>query len=1397
MRRERLVNVTTPMGGRTEVTYFVNRFCDTSIGKYWDRNASDCFPQPVNGDHETIGLYNKYLVQKVDEFAVPGAAAVTTSYMYEGTPAWAFDVSWYANDNENIGWTVWRGYGTVTITKGTSRKQLRLFRGWDQDQRFVDPQPPGFENDPIVKEPRPVSVSTFDGSASYVDSPVLAGRTLEERDLSSTASPLQARRFTYEVRQTVPGSPSPYRPTWAGLTGTLETVYGGSASRQRRSTTTYNANLQPTSTLEEGWLGVTGDERCTITTYAENPSANMVTYPAMNKRVAGTCASTQLLSQSETYYDGSTTLGSPPTRGNPTRQRTKIDDTRYATTTTQYDAYGRPVKVIDPNGNPTTTTYEVPAGAPATLVPTRGTVTNALNQATVTEWQPEFAVPFRETDPNGNMTETWFDEFGRLAYVWLPTETVDMVQPAYQFSYDLTNRVVRSRRLVSSVNSGPDLRFQDTWVIYDGFWRERQTQSLSPEAGKLVVAETLYDARGLVRQETVAQAVTGTPGAYVGGIVWLNATRHVYDELGRETRNQWLRSDTLFKESTSAYDVDTVSVTGPDGRVVRQKLDGLGRTVATEEKDGGTWATSTYGYDLADRLTSVKDPENNTITYTYDLAGRRFTEVDPHRGNRIYVYDDAGNVTETLDHYWNWILTQYDALSRPVSRRRDGATGPLLAEWTYDTAPGGKGKLASETTRTASGNWVSTVVGYDKRGRPTGTSFTVPAGFPGLSGTYTTTQTYNRGDDVTSATYPAIGGLPSETVTTTYNETLGLPTKLVGLESYVWQRNYDDRGRATVTAFGPSTSWLNTTLGYDADQALRSSQTKLNGSTVVNEHTYAYDKTGNLTEDLTRNNGQAWRECFGYDDRSRLKTAKTVADSTACTGAVGGAQSYNNTYAYSPAGRLTSRTENGVSTGYTYPSPGSANALAPTTVGTDTYTWDPKGNLQSRGPAGAPTETYTWDIRGTLTSVTNASGTTSFLYDPSGQRLMRRAPDGKVTVYIGNHEVTANAAGTIVSAVRSYTFDGSLVATRTTPNKVDYLVADAAGSVELSLPSGGTAASVRSYTPYGRVRGQTGAISTDKGFIGQVADSSTKLSYLNARYYDSTNGVFISPDRLFSLTSVKSLNPYSYGFNNPTTFSDPSGLYSAYTFGLETANAALRAQNQSLIQHIGLLDGQIADLQDYIVGLQRDINNLLTYVGALEAELARQISLNHRLQVENANLKGRVAYLQGRVNVLTRQLTAQKQATRTVAAMAVLLAAGKVSKLFKSSKASSRTSTIRMARQQEIPIGVPCMSPTPDLPTHTGNPPPELPPVLIDGMLVDDTGYGGYHVDANSSGRRSPVVKAIVGAVGAVVAKLMLVLSGIVQPDIDTTGSIGRQGREGPDQRGELGPPDEQPPPEG
>ncbi|OLF12557.1 RHS repeat-associated core domain-containing protein [Actinophytocola xanthii] len=83
----------------------------------------------------------------------------------------------------------------------------------------------------------------------------------------------------------------------------------------------------------------------------------------------------------------------------------------------------------------------------------------------------------------------------------------------------------------------------------------------------------------------------------------------------------------------------------------------------------------------------------------------------------------------------------------------------------------------------------------------------------------------------------------------------------------------------------------------------------------------------------------------------------------------------------------------------------------------------------------------------------------------------------------------------------------------------------------------------RRYLPFGALRGTAPAVwPGQQGFLGGVQDSSTGLTHLGAREYDPTLGRFISVDPVMDLADPQQIHGYTYSNNNPTTYSDPTGL---------------------------------------------------------------------------------------------------------------------------------------------------------------------------------------------------------------------------------------------------------------
>ena len=104
-----------------------------------------------------------------------------------------------------------------------------------------------------------------------------------------------------------------------------------------------------------------------------------------------------------------------------------------------------------------------------------------------------------------------------------------------------------------------------------------------------------------------------------------------------------------------------------------------------------------------------------------------------------------------------------------------------------------------------------------------------------------------------------------------------------------------------------------------------------------------------------------------------------------------------------------------------------------------------------------------------------------------------------------------------------------------------WLHADMQGSIQAITDAGGVEVQRRTYRPYGEKIADSTAHTESRGYIEPRQDD-TGLMYLNARYYDPSLGLFLSPDPI-----AADLNSYAYSYGDPVNYCDPSGLAAAVT----------------------------------------------------------------------------------------------------------------------------------------------------------------------------------------------------------------------------------------------------------
>lgn len=201
---------------------------------------------------------------------------------------------------------------------------------------------------------------------------------------------------------------------------------------------------------------------------------------------------------------------------------------------------------------------------------------------------------------------------------------------------------------------------------------------------------------------------------------------------------------------------------------------------------------------------------------------------------------------------------------------------------------------------------------------------------------------------------------------------------------------------------------------------------------------------------------------------------------------------------------------------------------------------DNNGNTLTKSTSSETTQ-YAWDFENRLASVTlpSSGGVVSFKYDPFGRRVQKSGSSLTTNyLYDGNSPIEELDDARNILARYAQTLATDEPLSIVSNGLTNFYSADGIGSIT-SLTNA-AAALVQTYTfnAFGEVTTSSGSVTSNFGYIGREYDPETGLLYLRARYYDPSNGRFISEDPLRFVTEA----PYFYASNSPLNFTDPSGL---------------------------------------------------------------------------------------------------------------------------------------------------------------------------------------------------------------------------------------------------------------
>jgi len=378
----------------------------------------------------------------------------------------------------------------------------------------------------------------------------------------------------------------------------------------------------------------------------------------------------------------------------------------------------------------------------------------------------------------------------------------------------------------------------------------------------------------------------------------------------------------------------------------------------------------------------------------------------------------------------------------------------------------------------------------------------------------TLTRTWDRRDRIASETDPF-----GRTLRYTYDAYGNRKSRIDVAADETTTYQYDARHRnISVTSRSHGT----TALAWYRDDRLR---TITQPGNVVS--TTTWDRAGRVdTITHTANGTPLVTLSYGYDPNGN-RDAETLAHA--------GQPPVVSTYTHDEADRLASMTVDGATTTYTLDGTGNrtrertAPAGAPATLDrtctfdprdrlegctdsvsgvTETHGWDATGRRTSE-TVGGLTRTTTWDARDRLLTLTESGGpTTTYTYDPEGQRIeSRRGAEGERVQYdAGHRHAETNGAGNVT---RTYQ---ATAPHRATSRGVWARAGAAAMTLFLGMADAGAIPTPRHYLH--DAHGTPVAIATHEGALAQR----------------STWDVWGNPTQVETLDTGLTANPNRIGF---------------------------------------------------------------------------------------------------------------------------------------------------------------------------------------------------------------------------------------------------------------------------
>ena len=793
-----------------------------------------------------------------------------------------------------------------------------------------------------------------------------------------------------------------------------------------------------------------------------------------------------------------------------------------------YDALGRVTSQTDPMGWKTTFNYTGfnPATGSGTIV-----ITDPDGNATVNDYQQGvLSAESKWTGPTltseqdyGPITTAGGTSGGTLLDAWTTDGDGNATRYAYDTAGNTTSTTDPLGNKTTEVSTALDQGSCATTAEASSSCSSGPTPvapggtitppSSAPPQG---ISYTLYDTDGNQIYQTTGVYQPGASSAS-----YLQTTYSLY-----KNNSITLGSTHISCTTTPPTQSLPCATINADGVVTQLAYNSTGdlTSSATPDGNGSEIAKTTYTNDGDGEQTAITSPDGNlsganagnyTKTTAYNADGEK-TSVTEAGGSGAtvtprttsYGYDGDGNQTTVQVARGYTTTTSFNADDKPslvtdpdsnatlTCYDGDGnttqtippvgvAAGSLTSSSCPASYPSGYGnRLASDAT----------TYSYDADENQATVTTPAPAG---QSGNETTTNSYDGAGNLIETIAPPTsnsGGAPNNDTYNTYNadnqltaQTTGYSTTATSRTSYCYDPNGDqtaviapDGNTSTVAACETSSPW------------------------VVSSSTYPTQA--------------GYQTTSSYDSARELVSTTSPATTAAPSGA-------STTYTYDPAGnKLTSTDPDSVTTTWTY-TPANLKATATysgSSAHSVSYTYDANGQQTAMTDA-TGSSSYTWNPFSELTSTTNgASQTTGYGYDADGDTTGITYPLPSTATWATTHTV-------------SYGYDHADLLTSVTDfNNHQIAISNTADGLPYQETLGSTGDSI-----------DTSYDHTDMPSEISLANSTTTLQSFT--YADAPSGAILAETDTPS--SSKSPADYTYDARNRLTSMTPgTGSTLNYTF---------------------------------------------------------------------------------------------------------------------------------------------------------------------------------------------------------------------------------------------------------